>query len=332
MRWLVMPFRRYADFKGRSGRTEFWTFFGLSVAAFLVTVVATGLSADMSTVTQPKVPGANTLPAGVIGYMLWWLASIVPWFAAQVRRFHDQGRSGWLCLIGVGGYVAVGFGAMPVAGILFLAAMALMAIPGEETENRFGMQVESEGEEGPDNSAFQFSESTESASATLVEPDSMLQHETGTLTGDDGLYDGKSQIVASPVEAERIDDRSRIDDSTSSSESAFSGQDSLAEVATKYKSTVVENGRGQFICGGHIFSIRDEAEWFDQRRALALASIANSLGASQPQPNGTTNTWNEIEAGINFGRDGHFYVRGNSYWTIEECQLEMLNSAKWLIR
>ena len=28
MRWLLMPFLRYADVKGRSGRAEFWTFFG----------------------------------------------------------------------------------------------------------------------------------------------------------------------------------------------------------------------------------------------------------------------------------------------------------------
>jgi len=141
MRWLAMPFLRYADFKGRSGRTEFWTFFGLSVAALLLTVVATGLSTDTTSVPQPKAPRANASPAGAIGYMLWWLASIVPWLAVQVRRFHDQGRSGWLCLIGVGGYVAVGFGAMPLAGIMFLAAMALMALPGEETENRFGPPV-----------------------------------------------------------------------------------------------------------------------------------------------------------------------------------------------
>jgi uncharacterized membrane protein YhaH (DUF805 family) len=141
MRWLVVPFLRFADFKGRSGRTEFWVFFGLSVAALILTAVATGLSTDTSVVAQPKAPGANASPAGAIGYMLWWLASIVPWFAVQVRRFHDQGRSGWLCLIGVGGYVAVGFGAMPVAGILFLAAMALMALPGQETENRFGLPI-----------------------------------------------------------------------------------------------------------------------------------------------------------------------------------------------
>lgn len=141
MRWLVMPFFRYADFKGRSGRTEFWTFFGLSVAAFLLTVVVTGLSTDTSTVPQSQTPGANASPAGAIGYLFWWIVSIVPWFAVQVRRFHDQGRSGWLCLVGAGAYVAAGFGAMPVAAVLTLIAMALMALPGEEVENRFGPPI-----------------------------------------------------------------------------------------------------------------------------------------------------------------------------------------------
>ena len=141
MRWLVMPFLRYADFKGRSGRTEFWTFFGLSVAALFLTAIATGLSTDTTTVAQPKAPEGNASPVGAIAYMLWWVASIVPWFAVQVRRFHDQGRSGWLCLVGVSAYVAVGFGAMPLAAILFLIAAALMALPGEEIENRFGPPI-----------------------------------------------------------------------------------------------------------------------------------------------------------------------------------------------
>lgn len=46
MRWLIVPFLRYADFKGRSGRNEFWAFFGLSIAAFLLAVIATGLLTD----------------------------------------------------------------------------------------------------------------------------------------------------------------------------------------------------------------------------------------------------------------------------------------------
>ena len=146
MRWLVMPFLRYTDFKGRSGRTEFWTFFGLSVAALLLTAIATGISTDTTTVAQPKAPGGNASPVGAIAYMVWWLASIVPWFAVQVRRFHDQGRSGWLCLVGVSAYVAVGFGAIPLAAILFLIAAAFMALPGEEIENRFGPPINANGD------------------------------------------------------------------------------------------------------------------------------------------------------------------------------------------
>lgn len=144
MRWLVMPFLRYADFNGRSGRTEFWTFFGLSVAAFVLTAVLTGLSAGMSDIAQvpqPKTPVSNASPVPAIGYLLWWLTSIVPWFAVQARRFHDQGRSGWLCLIGISGYVAAGFGATPLAGLLFLASFAFMALRGQPKTNRYGPPI-----------------------------------------------------------------------------------------------------------------------------------------------------------------------------------------------
>jgi uncharacterized membrane protein YhaH (DUF805 family) len=324
MRWLTVPFRRYADFKGRSGRKEFWTFFGLSVAALLLTVVAMGLLTDATSVPQPKAPRANASPAGAIGYMLWWLASIVPWLAVQVRRFHDQGRSGWLCLIGVGGYVAVGFGAMPLAGIMFLAAMAMMVLPGEETENRFGMPVEPKIEDELADEANQFSDSPESVFDDISDANSAQQNENGAIAGDDGRYYVRGQAFASLVEAERVARRFEIRHQsrheTSSSDSAGLDHDNSTELSLEFKTTVVEEGRGLFTCGGHIFSTRDEADWFDQRRALALASIANSPVASEPQPNSTTNAWNEIEAGINFGRDGCFYVQGKSYWTIEEAR------------
>ena len=145
MRWLVMPFLRYADFNGRSGRLEFWTFFGISVSAVFIAVVATVFLpelADSGQMPQSSPPVAKASPVGAIGYVVWWLVSIVPWFAIQIRRFHDQGRSGWLSIIGAGGYVAVGFGAMPLAVIFFFIAMGLMALPGEEAENRFGPPVD----------------------------------------------------------------------------------------------------------------------------------------------------------------------------------------------
>jgi uncharacterized membrane protein YhaH (DUF805 family) len=266
MRWLVMPFRRYADFKGRSGRTEFWTFFGLSVAAFLVTVVATGLLTDVSTATQPKAPGANASPAGVIGYMLWWLASIVPWFAAQIRRFHDQGRSGRLCLIGVGGYVAVGFGAMPVAGILFLAAMALMALPGEETENRFGPPV---------NAANDW----ETAPIELDPSPDDSQGETPALDFDDALTFVEPHSEATepqqelPVVVPLLTTKANSLGSQSSEWSAPAASDtmksepqsgSLSPLGLPDGISLAADGR--YLCGGYFFRSLDQAASFAKRK------------------------------------------------------------------
>ena len=408
MRWLVMPFLRYADFKGRSGRTEFWTFFGLSVAALILTVVATGVSTDTANMPQPKVPGANASPAGAIGYMLWWLASIVPWFAVQVRRFHDQGRSGWLCLIGAAGYVAVGFGAMPLAAILFLAAMALMVLPGEMTENRYGLPVQ-----------VRFSETSldENASFSSVNSNE-LDDKVDIKSGTDGLYYVKGRAFASLVEAERATKRltgkqspkisspnatldtpvqlseadaeananavdSVLDDgivkrddgryyakgygyitieqarrqlrpktaipqdSKRVSETALQAEtrrysdtkNSLtslelhSENAEPYSELPVAAvtpfnlyddvkslGSGKYGCGGHIFSSRDEAEQHSQRSALVMAEIAAAPAVPQTRADGASSSFNEIEPGINFGRDGKLYVRGKAYWTIAEAR------------
>lgn len=104
MRWVLTPFLRYADFKGRSGRAEFWTFLGVSAGMIVFVMLLTGLSSDTANTEKlapPAPPGANASPVGAIIYVVWWLTSIVPWVAVQVRRFHDQGRSGWLAFIGI---------------------------------------------------------------------------------------------------------------------------------------------------------------------------------------------------------------------------------------
>ena len=246
MRWLVMPFLRYADFKGRSGRTEFWTFFGFSVAALILAVVATGLLADTTNVSQPKAPGANASPAGTIGYMLWWLASIVPWFAVQVRRFHDQGRSGWLCLIGAAGYVATGFGAMPLAAILLLVAMVLMALPGEKTENCFG----------PTEGA------TEDYDAAPVAFESPLV--------DAQIY-GLGMAGSDP------------EDSLTSLELSSQTAEPLTAlpVADAILSNIPEDvkpdGNGRFTCGGYAFTTLEQAVSFAKRRNDRVKEIERSV-------------------------------------------------------
>jgi uncharacterized membrane protein YhaH (DUF805 family) len=282
MRWLVMPFLRYADFKGRSGRTEFWTFFGLSVAAFLLTVVVTGLSTDVSTVTQPKAPGASASPAGVIGYVLWWLASIVPWFAAQVRRFHDQGRSGWLCLIGMGGYVAVGFGAMPVAGIFFLAAMALMALPGEETENRFGPPVNTGNdwetvhiELGPPPADVRVCDvglATPSFGDTLTS----LERHSGATVAQREMPDAKPFLTPQPISLGGQDPASTTPLLSGAVDTEYR---TMAPELSNLPDDVSLAEGGQYSCRGYVFNSLGAAVSYSRRQSTPASSLRNANSA-----------------------------------------------------
>lgn len=74
---------RYADFTGRSRRSEFWWF-----ALFcLLLNIAVGIVGAVS----------DTL-SGILGFVLW-LGLIIPSIAVSVRRLHDIDRTGWWMLI-----------------------------------------------------------------------------------------------------------------------------------------------------------------------------------------------------------------------------------------
>lgn len=61
----------------------------------------------------------------VLGILLY-LAILIPAVAMQVRRFHDQDKTGWLCLLNFIPYIG---------GLIVLVFMLL---PGTKGENRFG--------------------------------------------------------------------------------------------------------------------------------------------------------------------------------------------------
>lgn len=288
MRWLVMPFLHYADFKGRSGRTEFWTFFGLSVAALLLTVVATGLSTDTSTVAQPKAPGANASPTGAIGYTLWWLASIVPWFAVQVRRFHDQGRSGWLCLVGVGGYVAVGFGVIPLAGILFLIAMALMALPGEETENRFGLPID----------AVDVYDAPVASDPPFANPQ-LYDVEMAAPDPDDALTSlelhrektvlQREASAAEPLLTASVDSLGRWDSACSApvlSDAKEPGQQTSSADPSALPDDVTLTDDGRYLCRSYVFNSLSAAVSYSERHSTPAPTLrnANSIELDDNRP------------------------------------------------
>ena len=90
---------------------------------FMVPLMLGGFSTAMA--GQQSTPGPlYVVGFGVMGILV--LALLVPSIAVQVRRFHDQDRSGWMVLIGLIPYVG---------GIIVLVFMCL---EGTRGPNRFG--------------------------------------------------------------------------------------------------------------------------------------------------------------------------------------------------
>ena len=106
LEWILMPYKRYVEFSGRSRRKEFWYFylFVAIVGAILGQIgkMSMGLAGVMAIVT-----------------LVFQLGSLLPTIAVGIRRMHDQDRSGWWILC-------------PIANIIFLF------IEGTKGPNRFG--------------------------------------------------------------------------------------------------------------------------------------------------------------------------------------------------
>lgn len=126
MPWMILPLRRYADFKGRSGRREFWLFQLLIAIVLFIVMVAMlmnnpGMSSAEANRRFPSWAGLALLPF------------IVPLVAVSVRRLHDLGwRGWWLALLVVGGAIPA------IDTIVALAWLVIMALPGSKRANRFG--------------------------------------------------------------------------------------------------------------------------------------------------------------------------------------------------
>ena len=97
MKWYVMALRRFADFKGRSQRMEYWMFWFYS----LVLAVVLGL-----------VIGNAGSEVFLLAYQL---VILVVGTSVGVRRLHDIGKSGWWLLLSL----------VPLVGSLVLLYFAI---------------------------------------------------------------------------------------------------------------------------------------------------------------------------------------------------------------
>jgi uncharacterized membrane protein YhaH (DUF805 family) len=107
--------RRYVDFRGRTGRKDFWIYVLVYFIIYIIAAVIDGV------VFGRNIGQTLGILAGVVG-----LIHLVPGLAVSVRRLHDTDRSGWWILICL----------VPLIGWIWL--IVLYCYAGTPGANRFG--------------------------------------------------------------------------------------------------------------------------------------------------------------------------------------------------
>lgn len=146
MDWMILPFKRYAEFQGRSRRKEFWMFQLLNIALLLVLAGPFFFSLMSASIANAGDPAAEQAAmaaifegwiglsaVGLFLYGIYALAAFIPSIAVTVRRLHDRDMSGWWYL----GLAVAGL--LPLVGfVASIALLVLMVLPGTAGSNRFG--------------------------------------------------------------------------------------------------------------------------------------------------------------------------------------------------
>ena len=130
---------KYADFKGRASRSEFWTFFFFVLIAQAVARLVDAMIGGGSTLTGPVA-------------MFTGLLLFAPQLSVAIRRLHDVGHSSrelmvpcfmllaspLILLFGsfLGRIVALGF--IAVILLLFGQLLLMLARKGSKVPNRYG--------------------------------------------------------------------------------------------------------------------------------------------------------------------------------------------------
>ena len=135
----IYTLRRYADFKSRASRSEFWCFF-----FFVILAQAVARVVDLLLGSGGFLPGPVTSLTGLL--------LIVPQVCVAIRRLHDLGRSGRELLVPgimlLAAPLVFSFGgilprivALGYAGLLLLIFANLLLLflkEGRKVPNRYG--------------------------------------------------------------------------------------------------------------------------------------------------------------------------------------------------
>lgn len=122
---MLMPYKRYAEFDGRSRRKEYWMFTLLYVIVYAICLVFGGVLAG-------EDPSGGIGMIFVLALVVFVVGSFIPSLAVTVRRLHDTDRSGWWILISL----------VPLVGPIVLLVFTVM--DGTPGANKFGSSPKGE--------------------------------------------------------------------------------------------------------------------------------------------------------------------------------------------
>ena len=131
----MQTLKRYADFKGRASREEFWCFFAFVIIANAITSFI-GL-----------LLGFGAALSGIVGLLL-----VIPQLAVAIRRLHDLGKSGRELVVPCVMFVAVpiafafrgilpkivALGFLGITLLVFANLLTMFLKKGSSVPNRYG--------------------------------------------------------------------------------------------------------------------------------------------------------------------------------------------------
>ncbi len=121
-------FKKYAQFNGRSRRSEYWFAYLMNyiVCFVLAFIMYIPLIKDIIAYGEPTAASLGTIGVFAILLTLYGFAYIIPGLAIVVRRLHDTGKSGWYAL----------FSLIPwIGSIILIIFLAMDSQPGP---NQYG--------------------------------------------------------------------------------------------------------------------------------------------------------------------------------------------------
>jgi len=133
---VKMFYGRYADFRGRSIRSEFWwvQLFNVIVSMVLMVPIFGSLMKYATAEAAGEVVNpADIFSIGWIPLILFGLINLIPSIALNIRRFHDRNQTGWLYLL----YIAISW--IPLVGLIAMIAFIVnFCMAGTNGPNKYG--------------------------------------------------------------------------------------------------------------------------------------------------------------------------------------------------